>query len=310
LNCMLKSLKNKLKRFTTLREIYVHYRYLRNPPLLGMTNNAERRYFEKYGASVYSGAGEVIDLGCWLGSTTIPLIKGLLHNKNWRGSKRKLHAYDTFIWYDRWNYKVVNTPLYRRYKEGDSFLDEYERRVKRYRKFIEIHAGDLNKIGWNGGEIEFILIDAMKSWELANGIMHHFFHFLIPGRSIILHQDFAHYFTPWIHLIQYRFKEYFEVFDDVKNSSSILFIYKKKIPQTDLDVSYGFGDFSDSEVSDAFQYSINISDSRKHPNIAAAHIMVYVHQDRLETARQLLSKYHELGSIEKSELVIVKDLIS
>ena len=49
----------------------------------------------------------------------------------------------------------------------------------------------------------------MKSWQLANGIIHDFYPSLIPGTSILVQQDFGSFYVYWIHLTTYRFQDYF-----------------------------------------------------------------------------------------------------
>lgn len=68
----------------------------------------------------------------------------------------------------------------------------------------------------------------MKSWELANSVLRNFFPALRPGLSLVHHQDFVHFFTPWIHLIMYRLREYFEPYAYVREGSYI-FRYRKEI---------------------------------------------------------------------------------
>ena len=50
----------------------------------------------------------------------------------------------------------------------------------------------------------------MKTWELTNSIIRDFYPALIPGRSFVLHQDFAHWYTPSIRLTHYGFRNCFE----------------------------------------------------------------------------------------------------
>jgi hypothetical protein len=115
------------------------------------------------------------------------------------------------------NEAIKGTNLVGKFKEGSSFLEEYKKRTKNYSNRIEICEGDLNEVGWNGQKIEFLLVDAMKNWDLANAIIRDFYSSLIPNVSYVLHQDFAHYFTPWIHLLHWYFRDYFELNEDILN---------------------------------------------------------------------------------------------
>ena len=50
-----------------------------------------------------------------------------------------------------------------------------------------------------------------------------FFPALMSGASIIMHQDFAHWYTAWIHPIHYRLREYLEPLYDIPASGSMVF---------------------------------------------------------------------------------------
>ncbi|RPH51032.1 MAG: hypothetical protein EHM85_08140 [Desulfobacteraceae bacterium] len=273
----------------------------------GMTSPQEQEYFEHYTKKIYSGLGEVVDLGCWLGSTTIPLAKGLARRRQIIKKNKKIHAFDRFIWenwMDRYAYGC-----YRSYRDGDSFLSEFEERTKQWSKLIKIHIGDLQTIGWDGGKIEFLLIDAMKSWELANSILKDFFPQLIPGHSYIVHQDFKHYYTSWIHLINYRFREYFTMIYNIPWSASIVLKYIKPINEQLLKESYSFESFSPGEIDEAFNYSMSLVPKEEHSSIAAAKVMLYIHLKQEEKAREELKKFLSQGVSSQSEIAIVMNML-
>lgn len=69
--------------------------------VFGMTSSEEQNYFKRYAQDIYSGVGEIVDLGCWLGSTTIPLAQGLRENFNMSTKGKRIHAYDLFVW-EKW----------------------------------------------------------------------------------------------------------------------------------------------------------------------------------------------------------------
>lgn len=157
-----------------------------------MTSKEEQTYVEHYARSIYRGAGEIVDRCCWLGSTTIPLARGLSNNPSRKALKGKIHAFDHFNWEDWMDEDVIGTELEGKFKPGDRFLGEFKTRAKPWSSRILICEGDIGQVGWIGKGIEFLLIDAMKSWELANTIIKEFFPSLIVNKGLILQQDFAH----------------------------------------------------------------------------------------------------------------------
>jgi hypothetical protein len=307
---MIQDLKNKLKKNAFIHRTYLRLKRAFNSELVGMTSKTEQQYFARYGAEIYRGKGEIVDLGCWLGSTTIPLVEGLLKNPAFADSDRKVFAYDLFVWYDWMNQSVIGTDLAGKYREGESFVEEFERRTAKYAARIEVRAGDLVKIGWRGGAIEFLLIDAMKNWELANAIVRDFFPSLVPNESRILHQDYAHFFTPWIHLLQWRLRDYFELDEEVPRSQSVVFKYTKKIPDELLSKNYSFESFDDAEADRAFEYAMNLVSKEKLPNVAAAKVMWFAHQEKIEQAESELKKFLSKGVALEKDLKTVSDLIS
>jgi hypothetical protein len=309
---MLQKLRQQLKKIAFLHNIYMRLKRAYTRELLGMTTRSEQEYFAHYGENIYTGKGEVVDLGCWLGSTTISVVKGLLKNPSFVASKKKVYAYDAFIWYDSMNEPVAGTDLVGKYKEGDSFLDAYKKRTAEYASRIEICAGDLTRIGWkdvNGGDIEFLLVDAMKNWELTNAILRDFYPHLVPGESYVLQQDFAHYFTVWIHLIHWRLRDYFEFAHDIPNSSSVVFKNVNRIPAELLQKEYSFADFSSEDIDSAIDYSLSLVSDDKKANIEAARIMAYIHQKNHAKAREIFKAVESSGIAIENDLMIVKDLL-
>lgn len=306
---MLQSLKNKLKKNAVIHGAYMRLKRALAGELVGMTSKTEQDYFFRYGEKEFSGRGEIVDLGCWLGSTTIPLVKGLLKNPSFKGSGRKVYAYDLFVWFEWMNASTAGTNLSGRYREGDSFVEEFKLRTKEFAAHIEIREGDLKKIGWTNEPIEFLLVDAMKNFDLAGSIVKDFYPFLIEGESRVLHQDFAHFFTPWIHVLQWLFRDNFEFDEEVSRSQSVVFKYKKRIDERLLKQAYSFETFSDREVDDAFEYSMNLVSAEKLPNVAAAKVMWFLHQNKREQARSEFENLLKRPIALEKDLLVVKDLL-
>jgi len=271
-----------------------------------MTSTEEQIYFRRYARDMYSGVGEIVDLGCWLGSTTIPLAQGLCKNISVSTKGKRIHAYDLFVW-EEWMNPFLDG-CRKQYRPGDTFLDEYKTRTHKYSDMIKIYPGDLQQIGWIGKPIEFLLVDAMKSWKTAQCVVEHFYPSLLPEKSLLLHQDFKHYYTSWIHLIQYRLRDYFTFEKDIPYSGSVVFRLKKRV-DCDLKWCADLKSFSIDEVDAAFDYSMSLIGS-KSSNIAAAKIMFFVHLNRLTEAKQVLDNFIQQGFPQESELAICKEILA
>jgi hypothetical protein len=85
-----------------------------------MLTDREREYLRTFAFKEYAGQGAIVDLGCWLGSSTIALASGLREHPDLKLRSTLVHAYDRFIW-DGWMNSVSavrQTPLDGRYKPG------------------------------------------------------------------------------------------------------------------------------------------------------------------------------------------------
>lgn len=307
---MLQRIRQSLRGVPLIHNAYMRVKRAFSSDLLGMTSSTEQEFLERYGAGSYTGAGNVVDLGCWLGSTTIPLTRGLLKNPAFQGSGRKVYAYDLFIWFDWMNSSTAGTDIYGRYVEGDSFIDEFEKRTSEFGDLIETRAGDLKAIGWDRGVIEFLLVDAMKDFDMAGSIVKDFYPHLIECSSLVFHQDFAHYFTPWIHLIHWRFRDHFEFVEEIPQSTSVVFKCTRAIPQSDAERELSFAAFTDDDVEAAFDHSMSLVSAEKLANVAAAKVMWYLHQEDFDKARSVFADLVSNGVVVENDMFDVRLLLS
>jgi hypothetical protein len=277
--------------------------------LVGMTSIHERNFVRQYAAQEFKGEGAIVDLGCWMGSFTLPLAMGLRENPRISEPGIFIHAYDLFRWQDWMDLSVTGTRWEGRYREGDDFSDAFVEQIAPVADLVTMHAGDLNKKRWDAAEpIEYLVIDAMKSWELANSVVSNFFPALRPGLSFVHHQDFVHFFTPWIHLLMYRFRDYFEPRAYVPDGSFV-FAYREQVPATLLEKRYSFADFSNEEATSAFAYSLGLIPVSAQANVHAARIMMHIHRSDKIGARAELERVVAAGIPLQKELIAVAQLL-
>ena len=255
--------------------------------LPGMTSIPERMHLYQYASHEYSGEGEIVDLGCWLGSSTISLGMGLANNDRVKVKENRIHSFDLFKWTPAMakHPSIVGTSMEGKYQQGESFLDEYLKRVESWGLFIDANQSDLTQTHWTGdSKIDYLFIDAMKSWSLIENIMKGFFPFLVPERSLIHHNDWINTLQYEIHLLMYRLRDCFEPIAQVKNAM----IFKLKHPVSDdiLNDSYSSESFSEQEIDSAFNYALTISSiPETHPSIAAAKVKCLIDIGKLEKAQ-------------------------
>jgi len=279
------------------KPIYVSGNDVPKADIPGMVSSAEMAFFSESAARYLGREGAVVDLGCWLGSTSIALARGLLsHGSKADNRKEKVFGFDTFQW-EGW--MSAHTP-YCLYEPGDSFLPEARRVVREHGGGrVELIQADVGLYEWSGGPIKILLVDAMKNEHLAIQIPRNFFPSLIPG-SLLIHQDFKHYYTSWIHVLQYRLRQYFRFYRSVP-SGTVAFEVVAPIPREAVDRATEFTTIPDDETDASFRHSLDLVGPEERANIAAAHVMHYVHLKRKDKASQVVELYRPAGMLNKGE---------
>jgi len=232
----------------------------------GMISINERKFLFQYGLEQYRGLGKIIDLGCWLGATTISLAAGLSKNLKCGEKNKNVVAYDLFTWDQSYNKHI----------KGSRFEN-----LKLYHNIVEIKR-DIIKARWTGEKIEFLLIDAMKTPVVTRAIIDEFYSCLIRGKSFVYHQDFDHYLTPWVHILIYLHKPYCKHIHDVSRTGGTVFKVEKSIPKSVLEID--FMNVDESFADNAFKFCISIASELKRNGIAAAQVMYYIYQRKFEKA--------------------------
>jgi hypothetical protein len=271
----------------------------------GMTSKKEQEWLRDYAAKRYRGMGEIVDLGCFLGATTISLAEGLALNT--RVKKKRIHAFDLFVWsqfYEVWaKERGMETLL----TDGGSFLPEFLRRTDKWRDYIVTHEGDLTRMRWQSGPIEFLFVDAMKSPQVATAIASNFFPHLLLRRSYLAHQDFPHAFTPWIHFLTFRLRNHFRFVEDLPQSS--LFRLEKELDSSILTSDVAPAAVSPEEIEAAFEYSISIVGDDKKANVIAAKAMAYLNRGEPAHAHDVITTSRYGPASMADEFNAVKKLI-
>jgi len=194
---------------------------------------AWRRYSEKYFYTVptmlseeeirllrwaaheyYEGEGEIIDAGCFLGGSTMALAEGLARNEQTSASQKVIHTFDRFIVYPHEMEASYITP-FAQIQSAGSFRALFEENVTPLRSRIQVTEGDFLQQVWSRKPVEILFVDVAKTPELNEHLIREFFPLLIPGRSLLIHQDYNWHGLPWLVLGMDFFAEKFEILDDL-----------------------------------------------------------------------------------------------
>jgi SAM-dependent methyltransferase len=188
----------------------------------------ELRLLSYLAGEIYTGAGAIIDAGCFLGGSTVALADGLRRNLRRRGrpAERLIHSYDRFEVED-W---TRGTFFPQSTQAGESFRHLFDRNIASCADLVEVHAGDVRSVEWIGGPIEILFIDVAKHWEVCDRITWQFFPHLIPGRSVVIQQDYLyHHWVAWLHVTMEYYADYFEYVCDT-GVNSVVFRHTRRIP--------------------------------------------------------------------------------
>jgi len=190
-------------------------------------------------------------------------------------------------------------PLKKKYRPGESFRNEFETYVGEYSNVI-VREQDLSHAMWQDGDIEFLFVDAMKTPQLALAIEKQFFPRMLEGKGVIVHQDFVHYYTYWIHILTFRLRKFFKLLYDIKNSASTAFICEKQIPQEIVNSeNFELDALCEEEIEEAFAYSLTLIDPLNSHRVVAAKALLYSQKGEKEKAERIIND--EMSSEQKHD---------
>ena len=179
-----------------------------------------------------TGAGVIVDGGSFLGRSAYCFARGL-EDRPAGGPPIRIHCFDNFLVNDTYTAHSIRERLGVELALGASTRFLFDRAVARVGSWIEVYEGDLLRIQWAPRPIEVLFVDVAKSKALGSRVLELFFPSLIPGRSIVVHQDYHHPWLPHIHVVMEYLAEYFE-FVEPRIDESAAFLLKAPIPRERL----------------------------------------------------------------------------
>ena len=139
------------------------------------------------------GDGATVDLGAYAGGSAARLLSGLVLS----GRDYHVHSYDRFRSSRAfWARFLPGEPL----PEADDadLLPLVRRHLAPWEDHVTLHVGDIGQMRWTGGPVEILSVDAAKGSAMADHIAAEFFPALVPGRSILIQQDYLMAVQPWL----------------------------------------------------------------------------------------------------------------
>ncbi len=140
-----------------------------------------------------TGFGATVDLGAFAGGSAARLLSGLTAS----GLPHHLHAYDRFTADAKARAKHLS-PGGVALTDDKDILPLATRLLRPWAGQFTLHCGNILDQHWPGEPIEILAIDAGKTPALTDHIARNFFPALVPGKSLVIHQDFLHAQQPWL----------------------------------------------------------------------------------------------------------------
>ncbi len=161
-----------------------------------MISVEECKYYEWLGR-FFTGIGDAVELGPWLGRSTVHIVRGLQRSRAFRG--RKLHVIDDFIWRSSWmdgHYPEAPPP------DRASFRPLFEHHVQDVLAHVAVaeqricetgENGHLPPLSWAAGPIEVAYIDCGRTRDVNEAWFAVLTPWFVPGQTLVVMQDWQTY---------------------------------------------------------------------------------------------------------------------
>jgi hypothetical protein len=199
----------------------------------GLLGAEERRALYWLAREVVLGEGHVVDAGSFMGASAFALAAGLTDSRRAAARRFRVHCYDMFTAFEAYTAEQIARDFGGH--DGSDFRDVFAFQTGQHGDRLVVHQGDLLRQRWTGEPVELLFIDVAKTRELNFHIMREFFLSLMPGHSIVLHQDYFFSRHPLIHATMEFLSERFVLVDPVIKWCTRAWRLEAPIMAADLD---------------------------------------------------------------------------
>lgn len=187
-----------------------------------MLSRQEQLLYYWLAANMPADEGDIVDLGSFAGGSTACLASGRLSTLG----KGLVHAFDKFTADERVKKRLLYPAGIKPF-EGSDILELSKSLLSPWSDLIRFHQGDIVDQDWDGRPIQILTLDASKVAAKMDRMSETFFPALVPGKSIIVQQDFLHFSQPWVVAQMELYKDHFEFLAHCPNDSMVYRCTKK-----------------------------------------------------------------------------------
>ena len=197
-----------------------------------MMSLEEKKFLYGYVRDHYAGHGVIVDAGIFLGGST--WCFGTAVRDNPRSGQIRRRWPKPIISYD---HAVVSTGMVKFFarhgiegpwRAGGTFAPLLEASVQPLAEFVSLRLGEITSVAWSGEPIELLFLDIIKSREINRFVPWTFYRSLIPGHSLLVHQDYFYDGLPFVKVTQEFLSPYFTYVGELR--SMAVFQLDRKIP--------------------------------------------------------------------------------
>lgn len=195
------------------------------PEVVSMMFPSELDVLYSIAKHYYSGRGDIIDAGIYLGASTYCFAKGLAQNPK-RSNQFHIHSYE----------RAIVTPAMLRGDAvrtaigpiGSDYGAYLGRLVAPLGDAVRLHCGDILDMEYKG-TIEIVFLDILKTRKLFEKCNAMFMGSLIPNHSLVIQQDYYWHLDWYINAYMELLSDYFQIVDSAE--TSCVFLNTKQIPR-------------------------------------------------------------------------------
>jgi hypothetical protein len=209
-------------------------------------------------AHLFSGEGEIVELGTFIGASTVCFGSGLRMNESLSETEKagRIHSFDRFSGEFETNW-IKNKSNFALDSDG-RFLGLFKKHTDEFREYVQLHDGDILNCEWSRSPIEILFVDIFKTADITGKVVQAFFPYLVPGLTIVVMQDYLFNVLPYSVVVMEHFRDYFVRCGDT-HSNSVLFLLKERIPPAKI------SEFRWSRLPQEYKLNCLISAAAKQP---------------------------------------------